>query len=305
MSMPSSLAFEVRPVTWWSYLADYLELTKPKIATLVLVTVAVAAVLAAGQAPAPLLLMHTLLGTALVAASASAFNQWIERDVDARMPRTADRPLPAGRLANWQVLSFGAVTVIAGLVYLTLVVNRLTALMGFFTWLSYVCVYTPLKTRTPANTAVGAVAGALPVFIGWTAVGAPLDTKAFGLFLLVYLWQFPHFMAIAWLYRHQYAAAGMQMLTVVDPSGRRPGAQAVVSALAILPVSLVSVLHTHFGLWFGGLLLALGTAQLLCAVLFLASPDEHSARRLLRASLVYLPTTLAALTVGPVAAWQW
>jgi protoheme IX farnesyltransferase len=221
------------------------------------------------------------------------------------MQRTADRPLPAGRLTNWQVVSFGAMTAAAGVVELALGVNRLTALMGFLTWFCYVVLYTPLKTRTPANTAVGAVAGALPVLIGWTAVGAPLDVKACGLFLLVYLWQFPHFMAIAWLYRGDYAAAGMRMLPVVDPSGQRAGAQAVMSAWVLLPVSLVCVLHTNFGLLFGAALLALGIGQLLCAVAFLARRDERSARRLLRASLIYLPGVLALLTLGPLMAWRW
>jgi protoheme IX farnesyltransferase len=203
------------------------------------------------------------------------------------------------------VLAFGAVTIVAGLAELSLAVNRLTALMGFLTWLCYVVIYTPLKSRTPANTAVGAVAGALPVLIGWTSVGAPLDLKACGLFLTVYLWQFPHFMAIAWLYRGQYATAGMRMLPVVDPSGRRAGAQAVLSAWTLLPVSLVSVLHTNFGLWLGGVILALGIGQLACAVAFFLHRDERAARRLLRASLIYLPAVLAVLTLGPLMAWRW
>jgi heme o synthase len=301
----TTLVYEVRRTTWRATLADYFELTKPRIATLVLITVVVAAMLAAGQAPGGALLIHTLLGTTLVAASASALNQWIEREADARMPRTADRPLPAGRLASWQVLAFGAVTIVAGMAYLCLAVNPLTALMGFLTWLCYVAIYTPLKSRTPANTAVGAVAGALPVLIGWTSVGAPLDLKACGLFLMVYLWQFPHFMAIAWLYRQQYEAAGMRMLPVVDPSGRRAGAQAVLSAWTLLPVSLVSVLHTNFGLWLGGVILGLGIGQLACAVAFFLHRDERAARRLLRASLIYLPAVLAVLTLGPLMAWRW
>ena len=304
MSM-TSLTYEVRRSGWLVRAADYLELTKPRIATLVLITVAVAAMLAAGELPAGMLLLHTLLGTALVAASASAFNQWLEREPDSRMDRTADRPLPAGRLTGWQVAVFGAASVVAGLAYLALAVNPLTAAWGFATWLTYVCLYTPLKARTPANTAVGAVAGALPVFIGWSAVGAPLGIKAWTLFLIVYLWQFPHFMAIAWLYRRDYAAAGLQMLPVVDPSGRRAGAQAVVSALALLPVSLLFVLHAHFALVLGWALLLLGGLQLACSVAFLIERNERTARRLLRASLVYLPLVLAVLTVGPLVAWNW
>jgi heme o synthase len=304
MSMPS-VAIENRRAAIVASAADYLELTKPRIATLVLVTVAVAATLACGELPPAGLLLHTLLGTALVAASASAFNQWLERESDARMARTADRPLPAGRLSNRQVVTFGTVSVLLGIAYLAVAVNPVTAVLGFLTWLSYVWIYTPLKSRTPANTAVGAVAGALPVFMGWTAVGAPLGVKACTLFLIVYLWQFPHFMAIAWLYRRQYAAAGLQMLPVVDPTGRRPGAQAVVSALALVPVSMLFVLHGEFAIILGSILLALGVAQFACAVAFLVRRDELAARRLLRASLIYLPAVLAVLTLGPLVAWNW
>lgn len=304
MSM-TSLTYEVRRSGLLVRAADYFELTKPRIATLVLVTVAVAATLAAGELPAATLLFHTLVGTALVAASASAFNQWLERDLDGRMVRTADRPLPAGRLCGWQVTLFGSVSILAGLAWLAIAVNPLTAAWGFATWLTYVALYTPLKPRTPANTAVGAVAGALPVFIGWSAVGAPLGLKAWTLFLILYLWQFPHFMAIAWLYRGDYAAAGLQMLPVVDPTGRRAGAQAVVSALALLPVSLLFVWHAHFALALGWALLVLGVGQLACAAAFLVYRNEQAARRLLRASLVYLPLVLAVLTVGPLVAWTW
>jgi protoheme IX farnesyltransferase len=172
--------------------------------------------------------------------------------------------------------------------------------LGLLTWFTYVWIYTPLKRLTPANTAVGAVAGALPVLMGWSAVGAPLGLKAFTLFLIVFLWQFPHFMAIAWIYRHQYAAAGLQMLPVVDPSGRRAGAQAVVSALALVPVSLIpAVLELAGGAYFGWALL-LGVCQLCCALVFLWKLDEASARRLLHASLVYLPAVLLLLMLGPL-----
>ncbi len=153
------------------------------------------------------------------------------------MQRTAERPLPAARLQSSEVISFGAASLIVGAVYLALLVNPLTALMGLLTWLLYVAVYTPLKSRTSANTAVGAVAGALPVLMGWSAVGAPFSfvggpvsggLLVAALFLIVYLWQFPHFMAIAWIYRRDYGAAGLRMLTVVDPTGRRAGAQAIL-----------------------------------------------------------------------------
>ena len=223
-----------------------------------------------------------------------------------RTPAWIARPIarcrPAG-LAARQVLAVrAATTIVLGFGYLAMAVNWLTAALGLVTWVTYVWIYTPLKRITPANTAVGAVAGALPVLMGWAAVGAPLDLRAFTLFLIVFLWQFPHFMAIAWLYRRDYAAAGLQMLTVVDPSGRRAGAQAVVSALALVPVSLIpAVLKLAGGVYFGWALL-LGAGQLLCAVAFLIDRDDVSARRLLRASLVYLPAVLLLLTLGPVAA---
>lgn len=296
----SILNLEARPSTWTMRLADYVELTKPKIAALVLITVAVAAFVAAWGPPDPILLLHTLIGTTLVAGSASALNQWLEVDTDAQMERTAGRPLPAGRLTPRQVVWFGAVTIVLGTFYLAVAVNPLTAVLGVLTWTCYVWLYTPLKSRTPANTTIGAIAGAMPVLMGWASVGAPLDAKAFSLFLIVFLWQFPHFMAIAWLYRRQYGEAGLQMLSVVDPSGRRAGAQALVSALALVPVSLVpSVLGIAGGIYFAWAVV-LGVGQLACAVAFLVQMDDASARRLLRASLVYLPAIMLLLMLGPL-----
>jgi protoheme IX farnesyltransferase len=163
----------------------------------------------------------------------------------------------------------------------------------------YVCVYTPLKRRSVANTMVGAVAGALPVLMGWTCQGKPLDLEAAALFVVVFLWQFPHFMAIAWIYRHEYAAAGLKMLPVIDKSGRRAGAQAVLAALALIPVSLIPAWHLIEPVYFAGAL-ALGVGQLLCSVVFLVRRDDGSARRLLRASLVYLPALLALLLLVPI-----
>lgn len=297
MSMTTLVLEETQaaaPSKW----ADYLELTKPRIGVLVLVTVTVAAFVAAWGPPNATILLNTLLGTSLVAASASALNQWLERDSDALMPRTADRPLPAGRLSSRQVACFGAATIVLGVLYLALAVNPLCASLGLLTWFLYVWVYTPLKSRTSANTAVGAVAGALPVLMGWSAV-APLDLKAFTLFLMVFLWQFPHFMAIAWIYRQQYAAAGLKMLPVVDPSGHRAGAQAVIAALVLVPVSLVPAVQDLAGPLYFGWALALSLAQFWCAVMFFSKLDEISARRLLRASLVYLPLIMLLLLLGP------
>ncbi|HZN34915.1 MAG TPA: heme o synthase [Pirellulaceae bacterium] len=280
---------------------DYLELTKPKIAVLELVVVLAAGFVATWGQPHPALLLHVMVGTLLIAASASAANQWLERYRDGRMARTASRPLPAGRLSAGEALAFAAVTLLAGSLYLSAFVNSASLGWALLTWVVYVLAYTPLKTVSPANTAVGAVAGALPVLIGWSATGAAIDARAVALALVLFLWQFPHFMAIAWLYRRDYGAAGYQMLTVVDPTGRRAGAQAVLAALALVPVSLVPVLSAAgvgSALYAAGAIL-LGGGQLVAAGLFARRPDEFSARLLLRASLAYLPTLLVTLALAP------
>jgi protoheme IX farnesyltransferase len=278
---------------------DYIELTKPRIGVLVLATVAVSYCCARWGQPEPLVMVHTLLGTLLVASSASALNQWLERRLDLRMDRTAERPLPAGRLTATEALTFAALTIVVGELYLAVAVNLQAAVWGMLTWAIYVWLYTPLKTRTPLNTAVGAVAGALPVMIGWSAASAPYNLRAASLFLVVFLWQFPHFMAIAWMYRKQYGQAGMRMLSVVDPTGRRAGVQAVCGALALLPVSLLPGVFTP-GLGASVYLVTafvLGIIQLAFAVAFWSSMTDAAARRLLRVSLVYLPTLLMLVLV--------
>jgi protoheme IX farnesyltransferase len=282
---------------WRERIADYVELTKPRIVALELVTVIVAAQIAAPWAIQRWVLLHAVLGAALVAASAGAINQWWERATDARMSRTARRPLPAGRLASWQVLLFGAVTLASGLVELVLGVSLLTAMVALATWLVYIVAYTPLKARSPLNTAVGAVSGALPVLIGWTAAGVSVDMRALALVAVMFLWQFPHFMAIAWLHRADYARAGQQMLTVVDPTGVRAGAQALVAALMLVPVSLVPALSPNAGspAVYCGWTMLLGAGQAIAAALFLIHRDDASARRLLRMSLVYLPSWMGLL----------
>jgi protoheme IX farnesyltransferase len=300
MSM-TSLSIDDQRAAWAVRVADYFELTKPKISAMVLVTVAVAAFVANWGPPAGWVLIHALVGTAMVAASASALNQWLERATDAQMPRTADRPLPAGRLTGCQVVCFSTLSILAGLAYLALTVGVKTAALGLLTWTLYVWIYTPLKTRTPLNTAVGAVAGALPVLMGWAATGAPFDLRAWSLFLIVFLWQFPHFMAIAWIYRRQYAGAGLQMLSTVDPSGVRAGAQAIVSSLVLIPVSLVPCLLQPAGEIYFAWALVLGAAQLACAIWFFFELSDKSARRLLLASLVYLPAMMGLLVLGPLA----
>lgn len=295
----STASYVVERATPWQRAQDYLELTKPKIVLMELVTVAVAAVVASGGAPDMWLVLHALIGTILVGAGASAWNQWLERHSDALMSRTAERPLPGGRLGSREVVLLGSSASLSGVMYLGLLTNVLTAALAAATWVLYVAVYTPLKVRSPLNTVVGAVAGALPILMGWTAVGGRLGLSAATLFLIVFLWQFPHFMAIAWIYRRQYAAAGMKMLSVVDPSGVRAGAQAVWGALALVPVSLLPALISSAGPTYFVWALALGVGQLICATLFWLKMNDRSARVLLRASLIYLPALLIWLMVGP------
>lgn len=286
--------------SWRELLADYLELTKPRIAALVLVTVAVSALVAAGGGRVPVWrLAHTLWGTALVAASASVLNQWLERRLDARMPRTRHRPLASGRVPAGQAAVVGIAAIVVGIAWLAWFVNPATALWGMVTWFLYVAVYTPLKTRTPQNTAIGAMAGAAPVLIGFSAMYAPLDLTAAALLLVLYLWQFPHFMAIAWIYRHDYTAAEMKMWTVVDPSGQRAARQALLAAAALLPISLLPALMAWTTPAYGLGACLLGAVYAWASARFAARRDDSRARTLLKVSLAYLPLLLTLLLACP------
>jgi protoheme IX farnesyltransferase len=283
-------------------LGDYLELTKPRIVVLELFVAAAVAHLAAPHSLDAVTVLHALAGTALVAASASIANHWLERRIDARMRRTADRPCASGRVSTLEAVTLSIVALAAGLVWLVWRVNLLTAALGLASWILYVVIYTPLKRRSPLNTAVGAVAGAIPLLMGWTATGMPLDLTAWSLVGVLFLWQFPHFMAIAWLYRSDYAAAGHQMVSVVDPTGARCGVQAIIGAAALLPVSLIPALNPAsgspmvYGLW----AVLLGALQFAFAVQFALARDDQSARRLLRATLVFLPAWLAVTMIVSV-----
>lgn len=292
MSM-STITLTNERVTLLDRLRAYLKLTKPRIGFLVLLTVVVAGMVASWGQPDPMALLHAVIGTALVAASGSAMNQWLESCRDALMERTAERPLPAGTLTARQVVWFGVATVVIGLLYLATFVNWQAASIALCTWTLYVWAYTPMKTQSPWNTVVGAVAGALPIGIGWAAAGGAWDLRAASLLWIVFLWQFPHFMAIAWIYRQQYKRAGIQMLTVVDPSGRRAGLQAVSGALAVIPVSFLPAMYsTSQSLPYLVAAMLLGIWQLFAALVFFVQRDECSARRLLRVSLIYLPALL-------------
>ena len=280
---------------------DYVALTKPRISFMVLLTVVAAGFLASTVVSVSALrVFNAVIGTLLVAASGSALNQCVERLLDARMSRTSNRPLPSGRLGLTEVVVFGTITLCVGLVYLWLAISPMVAGIGFATWVMYVWIYTPLKTRTWTNTIVGAVAGAMPVLIGWFATGATIHPWIIGLFSLLFLWQFPHFMAIAWLYREEYEAGGMQMLPVVDRYGFWTAIKAVLSAGLLIPVTLLPVvaLEGWTQIIYGLIVAALGGFYLYGACLFLRERSDRVARKLLRISLLHLPLMMLVMVLS-------
>lgn len=282
--------------------AAYVSLTKPRIVVMVLVTVGVGFLLGARGSAHPATLSLTLLGTALVAGGASTLNQWMERARDARMRRTANRALPRGRLGAVEAASFGVGLGLAGTAILLWGANWLAAAVAVSTLLLYVFVYTPLKPWTTLNTAIGAIPGALPPVIGWAAATDTLGIEAFSLFLIVFLWQFPHFLAIAWIYREDYARGGLKMLPDVDPQGALTGRQATIYALALIPAGLLPATIGLAGpVYFVGALV-LGLLYLVAAIQFWTGVSESTARRLLRMSFCYLPLVLLLLVLNPLPA---
>ena len=278
-------------------LSDLWEMVKPRITTMVVITAASGAYLAGQGFPPLSLLVAALVGTGFVAGGASVFNQVIELDTDGLMRRTADRPLPAGRMSREAAVVFGTLVTLIGLVVLAVGTNLLTALIGAFSFALYVFVYTPLKRRTSLATVVGAVPGALPPVMGWTAVSGQLELGAAALFGILFLWQLPHFLAIAWLCREDYAAAGLPMLPVVEPDGSSTGRQATLYAAALIPVSLLpSLLGLAGAAYFFGTL-ALGLVFLAYSLVFSRNLSMRSARALLLASVAYLPMLMAMMVL--------
>ena len=274
--------------------ADFAELAKPRITSLVLVTAAVGFAVG-GQGSIDWLAFFVFMaGTALLCGGASALNQYLERDADALMERTRRRPIPAGRIRPEEALVFGLALSAAGLAVLAFV-NPLTLALGAASLVSYVLAYTPLKRVTSLCTVVGAVPGALPPLMGWAASRGSLGAAGWGLFAILFLWQLPHFLAIGWLYRDDYARGGFPMLAVTDRDGASTGRQAVLYATALLPVTLAAGLLASAGagyLW-GGLVLGLGF--LACAAAFAWKRTVGSARRLFLASVLYLPLLLGLM----------
>lgn len=274
---------------------DLLELTKPRITVMVVFTALVGFVMGSRGGVSPSGLAAALLGVALVASGASALNMLLERDTDALMHRTRARPLPGGRLLPLEVALFGTSLTAVGLLALYWLSGATAAAVGFATWASYVFVYTPLKRRTSLSTLVGAVPGALPPVIGWAAARGTVDPPAFVLFAILFLWQIPHFLAIAWIYREDYARGGLPMLPVLDPKGHLTGRQAVSHSLALLFVSLAPFAAGMSGRIYLVGAVVLGMALTVVALRAAALRSIPAARHLFLASITYLPLLSALL----------
>ena len=285
-----------RPLTLArSKAADFWELTKPRITLLVVLTALAGFYLGVRGAPDLGRLLNTLIGTALTAAGASALNMLLERDVDARMRRTRNRPLPAGRLKPGEALAFGVLLAAAGVLYLTLTVNRLSGLLAAATLVTYLFVYTPLKRKTSLCTVIGAAPGAVPIVGGWVGARGALGPEAWLLFAIVFFWQLAHFLALAWMYREDYARGELPMLPTLDPRGESTGRQIALNTLALLPVSLAPTVVGMVGpVYFFGAL-GLGLAFLGLSLRFAAAPTNSFARQFYLASVIYLPALLALM----------
>jgi len=281
--------------------ADFVTLTKPRLNFLVVLTTMAAYYLGVHDAEGLGRLVHTLIGTALVAGGASALNQLWERDTDRLMLRTRLRPLPDLRMAPREAFWFGMALNVLGVAELGYFVNGLSALAALFTSASYILFYTPLKVRTSLSTIAGAVPGALPAVIGWAAATNTLSIEAWVLFAIVFLWQMPHFLAIGWLYREEYAQAGIRLLPVIEPDGRSTGRQAVLYAAALLPISLLPTLIGLATAWYLVGAVVFGAALLALSVAFSSTRSTLSARRLFFGSIIYLPVLWSMLVADHLA----
>lgn len=283
-------------------LSAYVELTKPKITMMVLWTVAVGYVMGTrGFGPwSTVQFVLTLIGAGLVASGASAWNQLLERSTDARMRRTARRPLPSGRLQPIDALALGTALTVLGILILLIAANALAAVVAGSTFFLYVFVYTPSKLRTTLNTVIGAVPGALPPLIGWASATNQLGMEGWTLFLIVFLWQFPHFLAIAWIFRRDYEGAGYKMLPSTDPEGWETGRHAVTYALALVPVGVMPVTIGLAGTVYLIGVSAVSVWYLVASMRFWTNVSDATARHLLRVSIFHLPAVLLLLLLNPL-----
>lgn len=279
-------------------LAAYAELTKPRITFLIVLTAAAGFALASPGRIDYAALGSAMVGIALLSSGIATLNQYMERDLDALMRRTADRPLPSGKLLPWEALLFGSGLTVLAEIYLAVLVNPLSAVLGLTVIAGYLFAYTPLKTRTTLSTMVGAFPGAVPPLIGWTAARGSIGIEAWVLFAILFLWQFPHFLAIAWMYREDYGRAKILMLPVVEPDGRVTAQQIVVYTLMLLPVSLLpTVLGMSGKVYLYGAII-LGLLFLYSSVRAALSKSRQEARRLLLASVIYLPLLFILMVIN-------
>ncbi|HYR43860.1 MAG TPA: heme o synthase [Terriglobia bacterium] len=280
----------------WVRVADLMELTKPRITFLVLVTTLVGFYMGSRHGLNFLLLFHTILGTGLVASGASALNQYFERDLDARMVRTRNRPLPDGRLLANEALVFSGLISAAGVGYLLYFVNTLTAALGAATLAGYILVYTPLKTRTALCTLIGAFPGAAPPVMGWTAARGEVDAVALSLFAILFLWQMPHFFAIAWIFTEDYTRAGFS----IHVSGERTGRQIIFFCCALIPISILPTVFGLTGMTYLVGAILLGFIYLGYGIAVALFRSNTYAHRLLRVSVLYLPALLVLMMLDKV-----
>lgn len=280
---------DIHTVTGRDKFAAYVELTKPRIAVLLVLTSAAGFYLGSPAGFDWILFPHSMAAITLLAFGVATLNQWVERDLDLLMDRTKRRPLPARTLSPNDALIFGVLQCVIAEVYLFALVNALTAILGLVVIVGYVLVYTPLKTRTTASTAIGAIPGALPPLMGWTAAADQITLGAWSLFAMQFLWQFPHFFAIAWMYREEYKKAGILMLPVVDPSGRLTFRQIILFTIMLVPASLAPFFLGISGLVFLIGALVLGIAFLVASVRAAITKTNEGSRVVLLVSVIYLP----------------
>ena len=282
-----------------SRVSDFVGLTKPRLNTLVVISTGIGYWLGAGGLD-PALLFHTVVGAALVAGGAAALNQVAERDIDEAMERTRRRPIPSGCVQPGEARLFGVLLAGLGVTQLAVGANTLAAVVALATLVSYVAIYTPLKRKTRWATLIGAVPGALPPMIGWAAARGSLGVEAWVLFGIVFLWQVPHFHALAWMYRDDFSRANLPLLAVVDSDGRRNARHAMVFAAALLPMSIAPSLVGLTGRLYAGAALGFSVAFLILAWRFAEQPSTIRARSLFMGSLVYLPLLWALLVIDSV-----
>lgn len=284
-----------------SRLLDYIALTKPELTLLSVVTALGGAYLAGGHSLSFTVLLHTFFGTLLIGGGAGALNQYVERDFDAQMRRTEHRPLPAGRIHHRNALLLGTILSLTGVLELALFTHVLAAFLGLVTLASYLFLYTPLKRVTPFATVVGGIPGAIPPLIGWAAVSGELPMGAWSLFFILFFWQMPHFLALGWMYRKDYARAGYKLLTVLDPSGEVTSRQILIYCIALVPAAVMPMAVGVLGpIYFGGaLILSLGFLWL--AILLYRERTNPNARKLFFASLIYLSVLVGLMILDRVA----